>query len=109
MAKGNRYQRFWRLFDCLHDTFGSRVQGTLEVSLRRFKKSEDSLGWTEKTDTGYRIVVNEAMCYQLWVLILVHELAHVLDWPQSDKKGCDDHGESWGKWYSRVYQEAYGW
>lgn len=108
-----RHTRFWRNWELLFSAFEEDIDRPIRVELRQLKGSPGTRaphGFSELTSAGeYLIVVNENKTYLAWVDTLRHELAHVLDWTHSERQGLDDHGESWGVQYSRVYQECEAW
>jgi len=54
--------------------------------------------------THFEVYVIRHLSMETAIDTLVHEAAHVCDWWHCGDGVRDDHRDSWGKWYSRVYR-----
>ena len=68
-------------------------------------KIKGAWGWCDIKETKTRgrhflITISKEAPYSIARDTLFHEYAHVLAWFDSD----EDHGASWGYWFSRVYR-----
>jgi len=57
-------------------------------------------------DNSVKIEINKKQCFDLKIDALIHEWAHALTF---DSKNIDDHGDDWGKMYSRIYRKFVKW
>ena len=57
-------------------------------------------------DNSIRIDISNKQCFNLKVDALLHEWAHALT---IDSKNIDEHGDDWGKTYSRIYRKFLKW
>lgn len=76
-----------------------------KVSVRRVKLSEKLMGDCLLTNgrkkvKEFLIRINNELDEELAIETLLHEYGHVLAWHAPG----DDHGEAWGRAYSKVYR-----
>ena len=72
-----------------------------KINIRRTKISRKSFGdccCLNKAKKHFLIRIDKSGEIQEQILILIHEMAHVIAWDDPD-----DHGKPWGKAYSTVY------
>jgi hypothetical protein len=68
------------------------------LSIRREKVAPDLFGYARLKDGKFEIVIDTGISDQTAVLVLIHEVAHILD-------SCkNNHGTEWGKAYGKAYK-----
>ena len=76
----------------------------------RFKlvPQADILAWVEKAERGntFTVSVTEGHSYDHTQDLLIHELAHVIDWRPSTPLSCD-HGPTFWIHYGTLYRAVY--
>jgi len=85
------------------------ISREVHVTYQRRPLPSDTAGHAELLDdTGrFAIAVSSSLSYSETVDVLIHELAHVLDW--SPVHGyTQDHGPTWGIHYAYVYRRFHG-
>lgn len=64
--------------------------------------ARDLFGYTQNLGDCYMIVLDWHLEPQAKMMVLIHELAHVVHWEQGGAGG--DHGPGWGEAYSQVFR-----
>jgi hypothetical protein len=72
----------------------------LPIKLKR-RKLNGLFGYASRGSNNYIICIDNKLEPSVAVDTLLHEIAHILVWGASV-----DHGQEWGKAYSRIYRWA---
>lgn len=70
-----------------------------EVSIRRVKLPDWVSGECDKKGKKFFVTINNKSPEAEQIQTLIHEVAHMIAWDDPD-----DHGNKWGKAYSKVYK-----
>jgi hypothetical protein len=73
---------------------------TCPIYVRRSKISDNLDGYCTKLTNRFEIRINRQLPLYVSVDVLLHEVAHAMAWD----KDIDDHGDNWGKAYSKIYR-----
>ena len=91
----NNPRRSWlRYIRAIRKAYPPPVPVRIRVTRRR------EAGVLHLYDDHAHIYISESLAHQERVDTLVHEYAHLLNGINE----TDEHGETWGCWYARVYQ-----
>lgn len=74
----------------------------VSVSIRRVRMGNDGWGEAKKIRGKYRITISSSLDDVASVVILLHELAHVLSWEKDTHPS--DHGPEFGRAYSKIWR-----
>ena len=82
---------------------------TYPISVRckdRLNKANDLGRCIQFDDNSIKIEISNKQCFDLKIDALIHEWAHAVS---IDSKNIDEHGDDWGKAYSRIYRKFIKW
>jgi len=73
------------------------------IHVRRVRMPKGDDGDCEFKKDKFRIRIEKTLPENYAIDVLLHELAHALDW-DSGEHSDDEHGPTWGEAYSAIYR-----
>jgi hypothetical protein len=106
MKLSKRRRRLWNFYvKTLKEQLPPGVPVTVQT--RPMKICGDSVGIMKLGRmVGIVIRINSNRCWRCKTDTLMHEWAHAMEWSAHwvDGSPKEDHGETWGVWYSKCYR-----
>ena len=93
-------------------SFRERFSPVYPVIVRRVKMEEGefgSAGVSIRKGVPHLLVrINKSLSVVAQMLVLVHELAHCIQWRSNEEYRESDHDAEWGIAYARIWSELFG-
>ena len=93
-------------------SFRERFHPMHPVEVRRAALAADDWGdtsiVTRKGEPRFLVRINKALSKEAQLFILVHELAHTIQWRVHEETRDSDHDAEWGVAYARVWEALFG-
>jgi hypothetical protein len=92
-------------------SFRERFKPMHPVEVRRADLGDD---WgdtsivTRKGEPRFLVRINKALGKEAQMFVLVHELAHTIQWRVHEEMRESDHDAEWGVAYARVWEALFG-